>query len=215
MPNVPWSSAYRCFKPTGPARSCDFQPMFWQFVPQHIAVRMSALGHSGRARADCWRRRTDVWRKGTRPAPRPGFSEALNNTRSNKKPPSFRRGLIGHNKIRSGDLLLLPAPAEQTQRAETGGEEYPGVRFLASRRLHIGTWPITTNNVVIITIVNIAMKAPMAGFIPLSHRREIVVGMRNNFRTVTNLMSRFQFGSGHCGVKFMCALSHTLRIKIK
>ena len=61
-------SSRRCFKPTGPARSRDFQPMFWQFVPQHIAVRMSALGHFGRARADCWQRRTNVWREGTRPA---------------------------------------------------------------------------------------------------------------------------------------------------
>ena len=45
-------------------------------------------------------------------------------------PRQFARGLLATatNKIRSGGLLPLPAPAEQTQRTETGGEERQGCR---------------------------------------------------------------------------------------
>ena len=51
-------------------------------------------------------------------------------TPANKKPRAFQRfarGLSGHiptNKIRSSDLLSLPAPAEQSQRAEPGSKEW-------------------------------------------------------------------------------------------
>ena len=50
-------------------------------------------------------------------------------TPANKNPRAFQRfarGISGHiptNKIRTGDLLSLPAPSEQPQRAEPGGKE--------------------------------------------------------------------------------------------
>ena len=45
--------------------------------------------------------------------------------RPTKNPGHFRPRVFGHRpkKIRSGDLLPLPAPSQQTQRAEAGDEE--------------------------------------------------------------------------------------------
>ena len=60
------------------------------------------------------------------PHPGPDFPKRLTTraaSTSTKNPRAFARGLIGHNKIRSGGLLPLPAPAEQTQRTEAARKE--------------------------------------------------------------------------------------------
>ena len=75
-----------------------------------------------------------------------------------------------------GNQVVRLSPA----RREVHISVVPGTQTPISLRYgNIGARPITTNSIVIITIVNIAMKTPMAGFMPLSHRREIIMGTRN------------------------------------